>query len=1415
MAQEEKIFECEQCGGSYEKVQEGLYKCNHCGYKKEILTSTSSEILSLLNEANRLRREGRFDDADEVYQDICKKDSKNPEGYWGAFLSEYGIYHEEDPKTKRHIPTCHRISTVGVFNNENLQKVFELSNDNQKALYKESAEEIEEIRAKIVKIAQNEPPYDIFICYKRTIKSGEDDEVFTKDSKTAQEIYDKLTTMGYKVFFAEKTLQNLAGSEYEPIIFNALNTSKIMFVICSKPEYINAVWVKNEWRRYLKLMEYDESKHIIPVLQDMPGSKLPDLLKKHQALEINVGFETALKNTVARILGGANKANVQRVAIGQKKVAKKSSVIKNNVETREIKLKSATKLVVSDQTQVRNAFLSLKKRIYNMAIDDFMMLRNKESLKTIADFALTFIRFQFLNRNISQKLVGDSIENLDNKALMKYLEKTNNFGSPSACLPKSEGDELIAKFNDLVENCDKETLDAVFDEMYSEFEATINITTKSYLYLALAGWESDAKNKAFQVADNIVRTYPTSYYRPIYDAIIKSYDSSDVDGYIKLLKEYASCFMSNYCFPMAIDAYNKILEVDEGDSDTRYNKFLAEIKVAKQYDLLWNIYKFDDNLLNKFKDEVLVYFDENNRVQTLNYLIDRIRFGIAYVDEKTRLLNKEFLTYALNISNVDKDMKKMCQKAIDNVQKDGQIYPTFSADDYKAQNYQYKNFVKSIGGMKNVNDIKRNILFLQTASIGAENGTEPQVFDSWPLEKLLKLFDTLLTYYPQDKDVAIMSNIKQMAYSLKKCKHFDIAIKYYQMYLSSDKNASDCYWSILQCKLKCTDEDQLKYTRTPLKNFQEFQDALNSAQDERTVGKYQQIYNDQRTCKKKVDNVSKMGTKNKQPRDSKLDKFVKTKRLRKVCFVACAIVVALTAIGVALGKFISYKYETDPHFMTTYISTVDDLLAMKKSGKYTLKNDIDLLNVDQSKLLSNSDGEFTGKVYGEGHTISNLTIEIEESTEYGASLFGKCKGASFYNLTLESVNITQTTNEMQKYVGGLVSYGENVTIENVTISGGTINGEGFSAVGSVAGYLIGNSVVRNCTSTCPVLGNMIVGGIVGYLNGTAENLTNEKEVSGASEFGTSKTSDIGGVCGVLYGEGSNLTNKGAVTYTGTKKYVGGIVGLCGANLKVINNQGNVSGYAGVGGCVGCLWNGTFIPVDGIGEDLSSIASLDGATNTGNVTAKGYTEGDDSGKDINCGGIVGYAYKLTTFKNATNRGTIDVTAAGDINSEKNRYVGGIVGDIWSINNMDYMDLNNYGAIELNENITYTQIGGIVGHMFQGNSGTATFNNCSNKTLVGNAKAGTDVGGIVGYFQSGEYSSNSDRYFNGSWYYGSVSFVNCTQEGNVVAIKYVGGLAGYVAAKRCSYSEGNNTFSGCVVKKGETKALGTQLIGARSE
>ena len=33
-----------------------------------------------------------------------------------------------------------------------------------------------------------------------------------------------------------------------------------MLVVGSKPEYFNAVWVKNEWSRYLKIMKKDRKK---------------------------------------------------------------------------------------------------------------------------------------------------------------------------------------------------------------------------------------------------------------------------------------------------------------------------------------------------------------------------------------------------------------------------------------------------------------------------------------------------------------------------------------------------------------------------------------------------------------------------------------------------------------------------------------------------------------------------------------------------------------------------------------------------------------------------------------------------------------------------------------------------------------------------------------------------------------------------------------------------------------------------------------------------------------------------------------------------------------------------------------------------------------------------------------------------
>lgn len=113
-------------------------------------TATSSEIISLLNNANTLRNKGDFDDAYDIYSQVVKKDDNNPEGYWGLFLCEYGIMHVEDTKTKKYVPTCNRASVVSVFEDENYKKAIELAGEFQKDDLKQNAENLEIIRAKVI-----------------------------------------------------------------------------------------------------------------------------------------------------------------------------------------------------------------------------------------------------------------------------------------------------------------------------------------------------------------------------------------------------------------------------------------------------------------------------------------------------------------------------------------------------------------------------------------------------------------------------------------------------------------------------------------------------------------------------------------------------------------------------------------------------------------------------------------------------------------------------------------------------------------------------------------------------------------------------------------------------------------------------------------------------------------------------------------------------------------------------------------------------------------------------------------------------------------------------------------------------------------------------------------------------------------
>ncbi len=302
------VFKCKMCGGDL-NIQEGLVvcECEYCGTKQTIPTLDNEKKLNLFNRANNLRFKNEFDKAAGIYENIIAEFHDEAEAYWGLVLCKYGIEYVDDKDGKK-IPTCHRTLPTPIMRDEDFQQACEYADIVAKGVYREEAKAIDAIQKKILEIAANEEPYDIFICYKET-----DDltGARTEDSSIAQDIYTAFTELGYKVFYARNSLRRVAGTEYEPYIYAALSSSRVMLAIGTKYDYYDSVWVKNEWSRFIAMMGDDSTKILIPCFRDMDAYDMPEEFSNMQALDMaDMMFFTSLEASVKRIRAIGNKTIV-------------------------------------------------------------------------------------------------------------------------------------------------------------------------------------------------------------------------------------------------------------------------------------------------------------------------------------------------------------------------------------------------------------------------------------------------------------------------------------------------------------------------------------------------------------------------------------------------------------------------------------------------------------------------------------------------------------------------------------------------------------------------------------------------------------------------------------------------------------------------------------------------------------------------------------------------------------------------------------------------------------------------------------------------------------------------------------------------------------------------------------------------
>mgnify|MGYP000557275952 CR=1 FL=1 len=313
--------------------------------------------------------------------------------------------------------------------------------------------------------------------------------------------------------------------------------------------------------------------------------------------------------------------------------------------------------------------------------------------------------------------------------------------------------------------------------------------------------------------------------------------------------------------------------------------------------------------------------------------------------------------------------------------------------------------------------------------------------------------------------------------------------------------------------------------------------------------------------------------------------------------------------------------ESNPYVITT----APELQAMsdRLDAHYALGTDIDASETsswDSGKgfePIGNSSTPFSGSFDGQGHTISDLTIN--RSSDNRAGLFGDT---------------------------------ENATISNVTLAGVDITGD--EVVGSLVGVTDGGSV-RDVSASGSVNGTVRVGGLVGFFNGSA--ITNST-ASVATTAGSDKSGDssVGGIVGELWG--GDLSNvRASGTVSGVGENAGGVVGeYTSGALSNLTATGNVYGADSVGGLVGVGSNSVTVRNSSATGDVKASSQVGGLVgwNLGKVE-NSFSTGAVSGSDSDTtGGFVGWndggTITETYWRNTTSNpsdafgsGTGDATA----------------------------------------------------------------------------------------------------------------------------------------------------------------------------
>lgn len=305
---------------------------------------------------------------------------------------------------------------------------------------------------------------------------------------------------------------------------------------------------------------------------------------------------------------------------------------------------------------------------------------------------------------------------------------------------------------------------------------------------------------------------------------------------------------------------------------------------------------------------------------------------------------------------------------------------------------------------------------------------------------------------------------------------------------------------------------------------------------------------------------------------------------------------------------------------------------------------------------------FTGRFFGDGHTIANLTIRTETLQYVG--LFGAVgSGGRIYDLNVENVSI-----ESPGRTGALAGSNDG-SISNCHASGSILVADQSEWVGGLVG--INKGGIGGCGAAVTLTAgedSFLIGGLAGLHRGRIVN----SRATGDVHVGR-KSFDVGGLVGGCFGGAVERSHaSGHVAASDGSWSLGGLVGRTDSDASIVfcHADGSVTGGLAcrdLGGLVGhlrCEASGCYATGDITASAGShNLGGLAGSV-LGGAVADGYATGAVAGGSNSrfLGGLIGQVRTAGDITNcyATGRLVRDGAAYGR---------GGLIGDIADVQRVE--------------------------------------------------------------------------------------------------------------------------------------------------